>query len=125
IDRLPEDDHVVLDQAPKVDHDLEILAGAGKGKELPYDALRSLERHPRSVEVAPRGAELDLSLEQIEVAGDRCEQVVEVVSDPPGERPQRLHLLELAELLLEPLALRDRSRALGHVPHDDLDDIAM
>ena len=46
--------------------------------------------------------------EQLAVAGDRRQQVVEVVRDAAGEPADRLHLLRLPELLLQPAAL-------GHV----------
>ena len=42
------------------------------------------------------------SSEQLAVAEDDGEQVVEVVRDAAGEPADRLHLLRLAELLLEP-----------------------
>jgi hypothetical protein len=45
--------------------------------------------------------------QQRRVAGDDGEQVVEVVRDPAGEAPDRLHLLRLAEPVLEALALAD------------------
>ena len=43
---------------------------------------------------APRG--------ELAEAEDDREQVVEVVRDPAGEEPDRLHLLRLPELLLQP-----------------------
>jgi hypothetical protein len=39
--------------------------------------------------------------------GDDGEQIVEVVGDAPREAPDRVHLLRLAELLLEAAALAD------------------
>ncbi|MGC4113905.1 MAG: hypothetical protein QM765_04465 [Myxococcales bacterium] len=49
------------------------------------------------------------------VAEDRKEQVVQVVGRAPGELAHHLHLLGLAELLLEHPALLVRTPALGHV----------
>ena len=45
--------------------------------------------------------------EQVRVAGDRGENVVEVVSDPAREPADRFHFLRLAQLLLELHALGD------------------
>src|SRR6185369_15753304 len=45
--------------------------------------------------------------EEVAVAEDRRQDVVEVVRDAAREAPDGLHLLRLAELLLEALALRD------------------
>ena len=42
---------------------------------------------------------------EVRVAGDRREQVVEVVRDAAGEPADRLHLLRLPELVLEQLVL--------------------
>ena len=46
-------------------------------------------------------AALELALQQVAVADHRGHQVVEVVRDPAGELADRLHLLRLAQLLLE------------------------
>ena len=55
---------------------------------------------------------------QLAVAEDHREQVVEVVRDAAGETAHRLHLLGLAELLLEADARRDvaRHRERGRAP---------
>jgi hypothetical protein len=52
--------------------------------------------------VARRGLD-----EQREVAEQDREQIVEVVGDAPGELADRLHLLRLPQLFLEPAPLRD------------------
>src|SRR5690348_10692698 len=43
--------------------------------------------------------------QQIAVTGDDRKQIVEIVRNTAGEPADRLHLLRLAELLLEPIAL--------------------
>ncbi len=45
--------------------------------------------------------------DELRATGDHGEQIVEVVSDPPSELPDRIHLLRLAELLLEATTLAD------------------
>ncbi len=51
----------------------------------------------------------------IAVADDRREEIVEVVSHPTGEPPDRLHLLRLVELLEQTRALRDVARHTVHL----------
>jgi hypothetical protein len=51
--------------------------------------------------------------QQERVALDDRQQVVEVVRDAAGELADRLHLLRLAQALLQPLAV-------AHVAHDGL-----
>ena len=55
---------------------------------------------------------------QHEVPEDSGENVVEVVRDPPGQVPYRLHLLRLPQLLLQASALGLGGHALGDVPRD-------
>src|SRR5215472_2415029 len=43
---------------------------------------------------------VDARLEHLEIAGDHCQEVVEVVGEAASELPDRLHLLRLAEVLL-------------------------
>jgi hypothetical protein len=43
----------------------------------------------------------------LEITGDHRQQIVEIVGDAAGQLSQRLHLLRLAQLLLEQLALGD------------------
>ncbi len=73
-----------------------------------------------------RPALVDAGLHQVERADDAGEQVVEVVGDAPGELAHRLHLLRLAQRLLDPgpllhlggqarIGLGERRRALGHL----------
>ena len=45
--------------------------------------------------------------QQLGVADDRRQEVVEVVGDPAGELPDRLHLLRLPKLVLQALPLGD------------------
>ena len=53
-----------------------------------------------------RGSSMPLA-QELAVAGDRGQEVVEVVGDPAGEAADRLHLLRLAELRLELLLARE------------------
>ena len=48
--------------------------------------------------------------QHVAIAGDDGQQVVEIVGDSSGEPPDRLHLLRLAELLFETIALSPHSR---------------
>ena len=54
--------------------------------------------------------------DQIAVAVDHREQVVEVVRDAAGQPADRFHLLRLTELLLQPLQFRD---VAGHANQPD------
>ena len=54
-------------------------------------------------------------LHHLAVAEDRREDVVEVVRDAAGQGAHRLELLRLAQLRLEPVALRLGTLALGDV----------
>ena len=49
----------------------------------------------------------DVLREQLQVAADHLQQVVEVVRDAAGQLAERLHLLRAAQVLLELLALGD------------------
>ena len=57
----------------------------------------------------------ELDLQEVRVAEDDQEQVVEVVGDPAGEATDRLQPLRLTQFLLIALALAD-------VAPDDVDD---
>ena len=60
----------------------------------------------------------DAGLHEVEGADDAGEQVVEVVGDAARELAHRLHLLRLAQLILQELALRD-------VTADPIDDVRL
>jgi len=49
----------------------------------------------------------DVALQQIKIADDDGEQIVEIVSDAAGEIADRLHLLGLPKPLLDRLVIRD------------------
>jgi hypothetical protein len=55
----------------------------------------------------------DLALGQLHAAHDGAQEVVEVVRDPAGHGAQGLHLLEVAQPLVE-------QPALGHVADEDV-----
>ena len=77
--------------------------------------VRSAARLPAADDllqvVAHRVPRLEVRGEHLAVAEDDGQEVVEVVSDAPGEVPDGLHLLGLPELHLHPVAL-------GHVHRD-------
>src|SRR5690606_40933015 len=56
---------------------------------------------------AERAVRVEAAGDELRVAQDHGEHVVEVVGDAPGELPHRFHLLGLAELFLEGPALVD------------------
>ena len=70
--------------------------------------LGLLEHRERAV------APVEGQLRHRDVPEHALEQVVEVVRDPAGERPDRLQLLRLEPLLLQELALRDVRDRLDH-----------
>src|SRR5207247_1886122 len=116
----------IADQAAEVDR-LELEAGAaGEPEQLLHHhaAPQSRRHHVPQVGLGIRLAGRKRLRDQLGVREDDGEQIVEVVSDAAGELADRLHLLGLAQLLLEraPLrhVLRDRleavDRAVG-APH--------
>ena len=70
-------------------------------------AARSAAERMSSSSSAGVGVAVERAAEQVGVAADDGEQVVEVVGDPAGEPADRFHLLRLPELFLEPLAVGD------------------
>jgi hypothetical protein len=73
---------------------------AREGQELLRELGAPLRRAARGLEEAARPLLVLVGLEQVEVAGDHLEQVVEVVGEAGGELADRLHLLRLPEGLL-------------------------
>ncbi len=86
---------------------LEQLAAA-EGEQLAGDRRRSLAGELDLLCVRPpRVARGQRGEQQLAVAVDRGEQVVEVMGDATGQATDGLHLVRLAELLLEPPPGRD------------------
>ena len=87
---------------------------AAEGEELPRERSGALGRAPDLLDVgtgADRRAEL--VEQQIRVAEDRGQDVVEVVRDAAGEPAHRFHLLRLAQLhLAVPQRLLDCLRSV-------------
>jgi hypothetical protein len=85
-------------------------------------AAAFLSRLDRLARVAPH---VERREREVRRAADRHEQVVEVVGDAARERPDRLHLLRLAPLRLEPLRVRDvgDERHEAAVGARDVDDV--
>ena len=108
-------DHLRLEELP-----------AAEGQELARQAGRALRRPADLLHVVGKGvALLEHAPDQVAVAHDHREEVVEVVGDPAGQPSDRLHLLRLPELGLEPLPLggilEDREcpdRRAGRVPEE-------
>ncbi len=89
-------------------------------------ALQRPVDQPRRLRIA-----VEVPAQEVEVAEHGHQQVVEVVGDPAGQLPHRLHLLGLAELDLRALALpaflenrlvrlRQLGRPLRHAPFQRL-----
>ncbi len=84
---------------------------AAEGEELVRERSREVRRLADFREVLEHPLPLvDLPDDQVAVPEDRGEDVVEVVRDPAREPADRVHLLRLEQLLLEPLALGDVAR---------------
>ena len=106
-DDLVEVEHARLEHLPP--REGEELAGQGSGLlARPRDLL---DLRPERVVVG------EPAQDEVAVAVDDGEDVVEVVSDAAGEAADRVHLLRLPELRLEARALLLGAAALGDVPH--------
>jgi hypothetical protein len=99
-------DEVVQRRRLEVQHLLpaerEELAGERGGRFPGFPDLPELGR--------PGVSGLRAGEEDVAVADDDGQQVVEVVRDPSRQAPHRLHLLRLPELFLQPHAVRDVAR---------------
>ncbi len=103
---------------------------SAESEELSREVGRARARVANLSEVL-RGlrALLDVEVEQVTVAHDGHQQVVEVVGDAAGKLAHRLHLLRVTQLLLEDLALgdvtphhvKDGPVSLGHGGEQHLD----
>ena len=84
---------------------------AAEREELPRQVRRALRRRPDLLDVGAKGlVGLEVAADQLRVAQDDGQQVVEVVRDAAGEPADGLHLLRLAELLLQSLSLGEVER---------------
>ncbi len=78
------------------------LLAAREGEELLRQLLGAARRQRgRSHQAQQARLVAELALEQLEIAGDHREHVVEVVSDAAGELAHRLHLLRLTQRVLD------------------------
>ncbi len=99
--------HFSHDDVEVQDLGLEHLAAA-VGEQLAGEPGRPLRRLADLFHIAAhRVPGRQVAQQQLRVAEDRREQVVEVVRDAAGELAHRLHFLRLAELLLEAALLGD------------------
>src|SRR5439155_23118981 len=105
------DDFVQVDQRR-----LERLASAER-EELPDERGRPVGRRHDRRRVLLRLA-VEPRLEQLAVAADRADHVVEVVRDLAGEAPDRLEFLRLAPLLLASPQRLLRLAPLGEVARE-------
>ena len=95
---------VVEVERPRLEH-----LPTAEGEELPGER-RGARRRLADLHdvVAPRVRGSDRVEQELDVAADGGEQVVEVVRDAAGELADGLHLLRLAELRLQLGAMRTR-----------------
>src|SRR5207249_10303289 len=92
---------------------------AAEGQQLPRERAGALRRLVDLERVrAPRIGRLERADEQVGVAADRGQEVVEVVRDPAGQAADRLHLLRLAQLLVSRAELGLDAAALDRGPED-------
>jgi len=107
-------DHLVQGQHLRAE---ELLAR--QGEELARDADGPVRRLDDPLEALPRArvAGRELAQEEVGVPEHDREHVGEVVGDPAREAPDRLHLLRLAQALLELVARGLGELALGDVAH--------
>jgi len=97
-------------------------------QELPRQGGGPVRRVPDGLHRRARRDGRRQVLQQVAVAHDDGEQVVEVVGHPGGQPTHRLHLLRLRQLPLQPLALLDLAaqgrvgpgQLGGPVPHPPL-----
>src|SRR5690606_31185666 len=97
-------------------HDLWLdRLSTGEGEQLPRQARRTLGGLDDLLHVrVDRAAGLEGAEHEAAEGVDDREEIVEVVGDAASEAPHRLHLLGLAELILEAAALRE----IEHDPDD-------
>ena len=112
----------VGDDAVQVQHlRLEHLPAAER-QELAREGGRPDPGAPDLLDFPPhRVAVADSLLQELAVAGDRRQQVVEIVGDAARQPPHRFHLLRLAELLLALAERLLRTPAGGDVGDDGHD----
>ena len=99
-DRAGERSLIPLEQPADVDRArLQVLA-AGEGEQALDQGRRAARGLERDVDQPVRSclAGGNLAAQQVEVADDRGQQIVEVVGDPAGELAERLQLLRLVQL---------------------------
>jgi hypothetical protein len=118
---LDQPEHAAKDTWKIQRYGLERLA-AGEGEKAldqqagPLGRLKSALDHPLLSLVAPFS-----SLKQVEATDNRCQQIIEVVSDTPGQLAHAFQLLALTEGLLCPLQLQLSDLVLGDVAGDSID----
>ena len=96
------------DDSVEVEHSRRQALLAAEREELSHERRSAHRRMADRLDVgALHIAGGDAGEQQVAVAGDDGEQVVEVVGDAAGELADRLHLLRLAEALLQQLVLGD------------------
>ncbi len=92
-----------------------VLSATSKAEQLFGEIGGARDRCLDSVQIAAMGVVLVEAVEhQRGVSPDSHQQVIEVVGEPSGEGPDRLHLLRLQQLPLEPPLLRDVSDKLDN-----------
>ena len=98
----------LLDQRVRIEHTWHEHLAPAEGKELAGECGGAVGGAADLLEVAAvRRRGWKFEQDEIAIAADHGEHVVEVVRDATGETADRLHLLRLNELPLELLALSD------------------
>jgi len=142
VDALSQDGHeldVLADQPPQhglhpagdvaeIDDSRAQHLASAEGEELPGEPGRALGSLGNFLDPGTGWIrDRELSKQQMGMADDRGEEIVEVVGDPAGKLADRLHLLRLAKLLLALMEHRLGSLAVGDVGDDahHLNDVAV
>ena len=112
---------VVSDDVIDVDRPRRALLGSGEREQLPRQAHGALGGRPDLAKVMPaRVLLLEVGQQEVRVAANDGEQVVEVVGDATGKPPNGFHPLRLAKAVLQQLSLGDvveDDDRTGHVAH--------
>ena len=106
-----EDDHVQVDQLGAK------LLPPAEGEQLPRQAGRAGRRALDLDQLRPNTVGVGVGERELRVPRDRGQQVVEVVCDSTREPPDRVELLRLTQILLEPCALGIGLDLRGDVDH--------
>ena len=92
-----------FDDVAQLEHLRQDHLAAAEGEQLARERRRASGRaHDLERVLAARVVGVEAGDEELAVAADRGQEVVEVVRDPAGEPSDRLELLRVQQLLLQP-----------------------